>query len=96
MLKEAVLDFFGQKVGQGKGKGKNDEPESEEEKEAKKKKADKGISDVTVIVAKNRKGSVGEVHLVFQRPYSRFDDPSPEYEENLARMEAARRGYTDE
>lgn len=89
-------DLTGQKVGQGKGKGKNDEPESEEEKEAKKKKADKGISDVTVIVAKNRKGSVGEVHLVFQRPYSRFDDPSPEYEENLARMEAARRGYTDE
>ncbi|MCR5079027.1 MAG: replicative DNA helicase [Bacilli bacterium] len=88
-------DLTGQKVGQKKGKG-NEPEQSEEDAEAEKKKADRGISDVTVIVAKNRKGSVGKVHLVFQRPYSRFDDPSPEYEENLARMEAARGGFSDE
>ena len=103
MYRPDYYDLTGQKVGGGKGnkdKGgdqqqNNHQQENQGEKKGEKK-DDKGISDVTIIVAKNRKGSIGKAHLVFQRPYSRFDDPSPEYEEKLAAMEAARNGYDDE
>ena len=38
------------------------------------------ISEVKVNVAKNRNGQVGPVSLFFQKAFSRFDDPSPEFE----------------
>ena len=98
MYRPDYYDLTGQKVG-GKGKdGKKGGSQEEEQRNEEKpeKKDDKGISEVTIIVAKNRKGSIGKVHLIFQRPYSRFDDPSSEYEEKIARMEAARNGYDEE
>ncbi len=47
-----------------------------------------GMSDVKVLVAKNRNGQTGQVTLLFQKAFSRFDDPSPEYEEAEARAAA--------
>ncbi len=42
------------------------------------------MSEVKVNVAKNRNGSVGQLTLLFQKAYSRFDDPSPEFEARIA------------
>ena len=42
------------------------------------------LSEVKVNVAKNRNGQVGTVTLFFQKSFSRFDDPSPEYEARVA------------
>lgn len=38
------------------------------------------LSEVVVNVAKNRNGQVGQLTLFFQKSFSRFDDPSAEYE----------------
>lgn len=94
MYRPDYYDLTGQKAKAKKGNNGGGDQDEEQKKDSKKE--DKGISDVQIIVAKNRKGSIGKVHLIFQRPYSRFDDPSPEYEEQLARLEAARSGYDDE
>ena len=56
-------------------------PVSDEERE---KSGD--LSEVKINVAKNRNGQVGALTLFFQKSFSRFDDPSPEYE---ARVTAA-------
>ena len=45
------------------------------------------LSEVKVNVAKNRNGQVGTVPLFFQKAFSRFDDPSPEYEARIASEE---------
>ena len=45
------------------------------------------MSEVKVNVAKNRNGQVGQLNLLFQKAYSRFDDPSPEYEAKIAQQE---------
>ena len=42
------------------------------------------MSEVKVNVAKNRNGAVGQLTLLFQKAYSRFDDPSPEFEARIA------------
>ena len=42
------------------------------------------MSEVKVNVAKNRNGAVGQLTLLFQKAYSRFDDPSPEFEAKIA------------
>lgn len=42
------------------------------------------LSEVKVQVAKNRNGQVGTVTLFFQKSFSRFDDPSQEYEARIA------------
>ena len=42
------------------------------------------LSEVKVNVAKNRNGQVGSLTLFFQKSFSRFDDPSPEYEARVA------------
>lgn len=54
-------------------------PQTDEERE---KTGD--LSEVKVNVAKNRNGQVGTVTLFFQKSFSRFDDPSPEYEARVA------------
>ena len=54
-------------------------PMSDEERE---KNGD--LSEVKVNVAKNRNGQVGTVTLFFQKSFSRFDDPSPEYEARIS------------
>jgi replicative DNA helicase len=42
---------------------------------------------VEVTIAKNRNGKVGNVPLHFFKSYGRFDNPTREYEEDLARIE---------
>ena len=42
------------------------------------------LSEVKINVAKNRNGQVGKLTLFFQKAFSRFDDPSPEYEARVA------------
>lgn len=46
------------------------------------------MSEVKVNVAKNRNGQVGQLTLLFQKAYSRFDDPSPEFEAKIAEQES--------
>ncbi|HOC80271.1 MAG: replicative DNA helicase [Bacilli bacterium] len=43
---------------------------------------------VEIAIAKNRNGKVGMVPLHFFKSYGRFDNPTREYEEDLARIEA--------
>ena len=50
-------------------------------------------SEVSVIVAKNRKGKTGKITLVFQKNFSRFSDPSKEFQDRQAAIEAGRQGY---
>ena len=45
-------------------------------------------STVEVIIAKNRNGKTGRVALHFFKSYGRFDNPTKEYEEALAKIEA--------
>lgn len=96
-------DYYTSLGQKAKDKGKNqnqNKPSEGEENEGgeapEKKKEDKGVSETQVIVAKNRKGQTGIVHLVFQKAYSRFDDPTPEYEIRMAQIEASRNGFNDE
>ena len=58
-------------------------PKPQMTEEEKKKNGD--MSEVKVNVAKNRNGAVGQLTLLFQKAYSRFDDPSPEFEAQIAR-----------
>lgn len=59
--------------------GEQEAPEQEQPKVK-----DSNVSEVSVIVAKNRKGKTGEIKLIFMKNYSRFNDPSSEYEEKQA------------
>lgn len=54
-------------------------PVSDEERER-----NGDLSEVKINVAKNRNGQIGTVTLLFQKSFSRFDDPSPEYEARVA------------
>ena len=82
--------------GQNQGNQQQSEEEPQEGEGKKEEKKDKGVSETQVIIAKNRKGQTGIVHLVFQKPYSRFDDPSPEYEARIAEMERRRGTFSEE
>ena len=42
---------------------------------------DSSISETIVNVAKNRNGETGPVKLIFQRAFSRFDEPSEDYQD---------------
>ena len=46
----------------------------------------KDIRHVEAIIAKQRNGRSGIANLIFQRQYSRFDMPSKEWEEQLAKI----------
>ena len=59
-------------------------------KEEKAKSGDMSIMDI--IIAKNRNGKTDRVQLQFQRAYSRFSDPSPEFEQRQAEMERRYQG----
>lgn len=45
-------------------------------------------STVEVIIAKNRNGKTGKIPLHFFKSYGRFDNPSKEFEEALAKIES--------
>lgn len=65
-----------------KGEAKDNAPKPPLSAEEREKNGD--LSEVKVNVAKNRNGQVGTVTLFFQKSFSRFDDPSPEYEARVA------------
>ncbi len=65
-------------------KKKGQEDQQEEGEAAEKKQAD--VQPVHVFVAKNRNGSTKDVELVFELPYSRFNDPSKSYQERSAQI----------
>jgi len=44
-------------------------------------------SVMQILLAKNRNGQTGEFSLIFSKSYSRFDDPTPEFEEAQQRYE---------
>ena len=66
--------------------GKDKKPEEEQPQEQQPKK-DNDVSTVSINVAKNRNGKVDKFDLIFQRNFSRFDDPAPDYEEKKAAMQ---------
>ena len=69
-----------------KGWGKKRDNEQQEAPVEEEPKKNNDISNVTISVAKNRNGKVDRFELIFQRNFSRFDDPAPEYEERKAAM----------
>ena len=79
MYRPDYYTSVGQSLNQRKRGDKQDEQPAE-------KNQDNGVSGVQVIVAKNRNGQTGKCLLMFERAYSRFTNPSPEFEENLARQ----------
>ena len=92
LYREDYYTNLGQTAKSGKSwaKDKNDgqnppapkAPMSDEERER-----NGDLSEVKVSVAKNRNGQVGTLTLFFQKSFSRFDDPSPEYEARVASQE---------
>ena len=45
------------------------------------------LSEIKVIIAKNRNGSIGTVDLFFQKAFSKFSDPTSSYVSKLAESE---------
>ncbi|MCR5348635.1 MAG: replicative DNA helicase [Bacilli bacterium] len=67
------------------GQDNESRPEEQKKELSEKEKEKTGdMSEVKVNVAKNRNGQVGTVTLFFQKAFSLFSDPSPEYEARLA------------
>ena len=78
--------------GRKKSRGNGFNPQQNQQQEPPKPKKPAGPGDISTMfvnLAKNRNGKTGTMHLVFSKAYSRFDDPTPEYEEELAEMERA-------
>ena len=72
--------------------------EQQQEEKPQEPKKPVGPGDVSIMeisVAKNRNGKTGELQLVFEKAYSRFSDPAPEYEEAAAQLRM-RNGGGDE
>ena len=44
------------------------------------------MSETKIIIAKNRNGQTGTITLLFQKAYSRFCEPSDEYQTRQAAM----------
>lgn len=87
LYREDYYTSMGQSV-KGKGWAKDKKP-AEEEKEQPQKR-DSSLSEVKVLVAKNRNGSTDKLTLLFKKDFSRFDEPSEEYLNKMAEIEAAR------
>ena len=75
-------------------KKKFGQQEEAPKEEAPKKNQD--VSEVSLIIAKNRNGKTGECKLIFQKNFSRFSDPSREFESRQAEIEAGRLQRSDE
>lgn len=82
---------FAKDGGQNQAEAEPKKPMSDEERE---KTGD--LSEVKVNVAKNRNGQVGTLTLFFQKSFSRFDDPSPEWEARAAAGKNGQGGDSDE
>lgn len=46
------------------------------------------LSEIKVIIAKNRNGEIGTVDLFFQKAFSKFSDPTPSYVSSLEEQES--------
>ena len=80
---------------QGRKKRSSGFNNQQQQEEAPKPKAPSGPGDISTMhvnLAKNRNGKTGKIHLMFSKAYSRFDDPTPEYEEELFEMERRQGG----
>ncbi len=87
MYREDYYTNMGQSV-KSKGWAKDKkQPEEQEEKQSKK---DNSLSDVKILVAKNRNGSTDKLTLLFKRDFSRFDEPSDDYLNKMAEKEKER------
>ncbi len=89
LYREDYYTEMGISVGKKKKYGNNGE-ESGEPVGPKNQTSD--TSEVSVLVAKNRKGKTGKFNLVFQKNFSRFSDPSKEFQEKQAALEERRLG----
>ena len=74
-------DYYTNQGAKMKGKGNKDQAEPAQEEKPQKQ---SDVSDTVINVAKNRNGQVAVFHLMFQRSYSLFNDPAPEYEEKAS------------
>ena len=97
LYREDYYTSVGQSVKRRGRKGDNGGQEEEatqpgQTPEEKEKNGD--ISEVKVIIAKNRNGTVGTVGLFFQKAYSKFVDPTPGYMETLE-QQASQDEYSD-
>ena len=97
LYREDYYTSVGQSVKRRGRKGDNggqeeEAPQPGQTPEEKEKNGD--ISEVKVIIAKNRNGTVGTVGLFFQKAYSKFVDPTPGYMETLE-QQASQDEYSD-
>lgn len=85
-------------LGQSASLKKKKVEQSEEEQEEKPKQDKvKEVQEVEVYVAKNRNGSCGKVNLIFELPFSRFNQPSTDYEEKSAKIRSGNfEGFGDD
>lgn len=90
LYREDYYTSLGQSLAKKRGKGGEQHsddnppkaPMSREEREA-----NGDLSEVKVLIAKNRNGSVGTVNLFFQKAFSKFSDPSSSYVNKLEQAE---------
>ena len=87
MYREDYYTNMGQSV---KSKGWAKDKKQSEEQEEKQPKKDNSLSDVKILVAKNRNGSTDKLTLLFKRDFSRFDEPSDDDLNKMAEMEKER------
>ena len=87
MYREDYYTNMGQSV---KSKGWAKDKKQSEEQEEKQPKKDNSLSDVKILVAKNRNGSTDKLTLLFKRDFSRFDEPSDDYLNKMAEREKER------
>ncbi|NMV82800.1 MAG: replicative DNA helicase [Erysipelotrichia bacterium] len=94
LYRQDYYENIGAKVASKKmGRYPTDEtPRDGKSKEEQKRELDASLpgdaSTVEVIIAKNRNGKTGKIPLHFFKSYGRFDNPTKEYEEALAKIES--------
>lgn len=100
LYREDYYTSLGQTVSKSKKGGNRGGDEQEEApqmpkqtQEEREKNGD--LSEVKVLVAKNRNGSVGTVELFFQKAYSKFSDPTPGYVNAMEENDNNDEGYND-
>jgi replicative DNA helicase len=90
MYRKDYYDAIGAKT-KDKTKSEFEQNAQQQVQQAKAAGADKnGMSVVTLSVAKNRNGRIGQLILMFSKNVSRFDNPNVEFEKQAAQAE----GYT--
>lgn len=92
MYRPDYYTALGNTIKRKKGYGNNQDTQ-EEQKESKPK--DSNISETIVNIAKNRNGETSKVNLIFQKAFSRFDEPSNDYQEAIDEYEDGGFSYGD-